>query len=132
MCIFSFSLKTLGLFLLFTITGSIVVAAFSIIVGSLSFWLVRSEMFSSSMVNILLSFATYPDGIFKGAVKFLLYLIIPVGIANYLPVSIMTEFNLVKVVAVVGYTIFIVIAAFGIFYTGLKRYSSSSLMVAKM
>ena len=39
-------------------------------------------------------FATYPDGIFKGITKILLYTIIPVGIINYIPVKLLIEFDI--------------------------------------
>jgi ABC-2 type transport system permease protein len=132
MCVFSFSFGRLGLFILFSITGAIIITAFSVLVGSLSFWIVRGEMFGTNLTNILISFATYPDGIFKGAVKFILYILIPVGMTNYLPVHIMTNFNPLFMLTVLGYMVMLVIVALYVFYKGLKRYSSSSLMVARM
>ena len=78
------------------------------------------------------SFATYPDSIFKGTVKILLYTLIPVGIANYIPVKVMTEFNIYLTLLVITITIILILLAFKIFYSGLKKYSSSNLMIAKI
>ena len=93
LCVFCFSVRRFFLFLLFTVTGAVIVTAFALLLGSLTFWFVRADAFGSHMVNGMISFATYPDGIFKGAARFLLYNVIPVGIAVYQPVHIMMDFD---------------------------------------
>ena len=130
LCIFCFSVKRLLLFLLFTVTGAWIMTAFALLMGSLTFWFVRSEVFGSNMVNSAITFATYPDGIFKGVSRFLLYNIIPVGMAVYHPVHLMMAFDVRKFLAVLGYLAFLSTAAVIVFYRGLRRYSSSSLMQA--
>ena len=131
-CIFCFSVRRLFLFLLFTVTGAVIMTAFTLLIGSLSFWFVRADTFGNNMVNILISFSTYPDGIFKGAVKFLLYSLVPVGMSIYDPVHIMMEFDAWRLLRVLGYTAFLSAAAVLTFYRGLRRYSSGNLMEARM
>ncbi|MDE7016333.1 MAG: ABC-2 family transporter protein [Lachnospiraceae bacterium] len=131
-CVFCFSIERLLLFLFFTITGAVTLTAFSLLMGSLTFWLVRSEMLGQQLVNIMISFATYPDGIFNTKTKFILYLIIPVGMAIYQPVHIMIDFSLSTLLIVLGYTFLLSASAAFVFYRGLRRYSSSSLMEAKL
>lgn len=80
----------------------------------------------------MVNFVTYPDDIFKGIVKVLLYTLIPVGIVNYISVSIMTNFNINNFIIVIGITILLIAVAFILFYQGLKRYSSSNLMSARV
>lgn len=132
MCIFCFSVKRFFLFLLFAATGAMIFTAFALLMGSLSFWFVRAEMFGNHMVGSMISFATYPDGIFKGAVRFLLYSVIPVGMAIYLPVHVMMTFDVAKLLWVLGFTLLITVVSVIVFYRGLRRYSSSSLMAARM
>ncbi|MDE6844367.1 MAG: ABC-2 family transporter protein [Lachnospiraceae bacterium] len=132
MCIFSFSVRRFLLFLLFTVTGTLIITAFAILVGSLSFWFVRTEMFGVHMVNSMISFATYPDGIFHGTARFLLYYVIPVGMAIYQPVHVMVKFDGGILFRVLKYTLCIWLAAVIVFYRGLRRYSSSNLMEARM
>lgn len=128
LCIFCFSVKRLLLFLLFTVTGAFIMTAFALLMGSLTFWFVRAELFGSNMVNSAITFATYPDGIFQGVSRVLLYNILPVGMAIYHPVHIMTAFDVRKFFEVLGYLAFLSAAAVFVFYRGLRRYSSSSLM----
>lgn len=130
-CIFSFSIKKFALFILFVITGAIVTTAFALIMGNLSFFL-RLDVFGGNMINIMVSFSTYPDGIFKGAARFLIYFIVPTGMAVYMPVHIIRDFDIGKLFIVLGYTVFITALAVFMFYRGIKRYSSSSLMESRM
>lgn len=146
-----FSVGRLLLFLLFTVTGTVILVAFGLLLGSLSFWLVRAEMLGGQMMSGMISFMTYPDGIFQGVSRFLLYFIIPVGMAVWKPVHIMAAFEaagdpgrtagsegqflqagLPALLAVAGYAILLMSIAVFVFYRGLKRYASSSLMEARM
>lgn len=131
-CVFCFSVRRFLLFLLFTVTGALIITAFALLVGSLSFWFVRTEMFGIHMVNCMISFATYPDGIFHGTAKFLLYYVIPVGMAIYHPVHVMVTFDVGTFLGVLGYTFGLWAVAVCVFYRGLRRYSSSNLMEARM
>ncbi len=146
-----FSMGRLVLFLLFTVTGAVIFVAFTLLLGSLSFWFVRAEMAGGQIVSGMISFMTYPDGIFQGVSRYLLYFLIPVGMAVWKPVHIMTAFSgnadngmsvgaagqslqsgLAALLTVAGYAIALMSIAVFIFYRGLRRYSSSSLMEARM
>lgn len=79
----------------------------------------------------MINFSTYPDGIFKGVVKFILYLIIPTGMSIYLPIHLMQDFHWGQLFLLLGFmTLLLAIAVFS-FYRGLKRYTSSNLMGAR-
>ena len=120
------------LYTFFVISGGIIMVDIAIILGSLSFYISKSDMIAETGNNFMIYFATYPDGIFKGIVKIILFTIIPIGITTYIPVWVLTKFNLFYLLGVITFTICITIFAFIIFYKGLKRYSSSNLMVAKI
>lgn len=130
--VFNFSLGNLLLYTYFCITGGIIMAFFAVTTGSLSFWIVRGEMFSENLNNILVNFSTYPDGIFKGVVRMLLYTIVPVGMTVYLPMRVILHFNLFSLALVTGFAVFMVLLGFVTFYSGLRRYSSSNLMSARI
>ena len=126
------TLSKFFLFILFTITGGIIVTDIAIILGSLSFWISRADMVADTGNGLMINFSTYPDGIFKGITRILFFTIIPVGIANYIPIWVITKFNVGLTFVVLSVTLFITILAFFIFYKGLKRYCSSNLMIAKI
>lgn len=130
--IYGFSIKNFILFTLFSITGGIILTAFASIVGSLCFWITKGDILADSLTNVMINFATYPGTIFKTGIKLILYTVIPVGIANYLPVDTILNFNIAKFLYIIIFTILITILAFVIFNKGLKRYSSSNLMSSRI
>ena len=119
---------SLLLFTFFTITGGLILTSMSIIFSSLSFWFGKVDALSDTMNNMMINFSIYPEGIFKGIIKVLFYTIIPIGFANYLPIQIITKFDLNCFLITTIVTIIIVSLSFIIFYQGLKKYSSSNLM----
>lgn len=130
--LYGFSLKKFMLFILFGICGGLILTSLSIILSSLSFWIQKADIIVNTWENLMVNFATYPDGIFKGITKIILFTIVPVGIVNYIPVWVISEFNLSLFLVVISVTILFIFLAFFIFYKGLKRYSSSNLMISRI
>ena len=120
------------LFTMFTVTGAIIITDVAVILGSLSFWLGKSDMIANTGNSLMTNFATYPDGIFKGLSRILLLTVIPVGLTSYFPVWIMTEFNLMLTLVILFITVILTTLTFIVFYKGLRRYSSSNLMISKI
>lgn len=129
---YGLSIKTFILFTYFVITGGIIITCISIILNSLSFWFSNTTTVSVLGNRLMCNFATYPDGIFKGVAKALLFTLIPVGISNYIPVHVIVNFDLNLFLINTCVCIFLIYFAFIIFYTGLKRYSSSNLMSSRI
>ena len=132
LCIAGVTIQRLFLFTLFMVCGGTIMTAFAVILASLSFWIGRSDMIADTGNSMMVSFDTYPDGIFKGIIKAILFTIIPVGITTYIPVWVMTDFNIGLICVVVIATILVTLLAYMIFYKGLKRYSSTNLMISKI
>ena len=120
------------LFTLFIVTGGLIMTCIAVIFGSLSFWFRKTDTIADIGNSFITHFATYPDSIFKGIIKILLYTIVPVGIVSYIPIKIITEFNLYLTIGIILITTILVIITFIIFNRGLKRYSSSNLMIARI
>ena len=120
------------LFTLFMICGGLILTSIAIILASISFWIQKADMIAETGNSLMTNFATYPDGMFKGLVKTMLYVLIPVGLTAYLPVKIITEFNIYLFVIVVASTILLIILSFIIFNEGLKKYTSGNLMSSRI
>ena len=130
--IYGITIKNFFLFTLFIITGGLTVTSMAVIFGSLSFWLRKADMIADTGNSLLTNFATYPDGIFKGVVKLLLYTVVPIGFAIYIPINIITDFNFIDMLKVLGITVSLIGLSNIIFNIGLRRYSSSNLMSARI
>ena len=120
------------LFNLFSICGGIVVVCVAVLLGSLSFWIGNSDMIADMGNSLATNFATYPDGIFKGAARVVILTLIPVGVTSYIPIWVMTKFDLGLTMIVIGATVTLTLLAFFVFNRGLRRYSSSNLMGSKI
>ncbi len=118
--------------LLFTVTGTVIFTAFALLLGSLSFWFLRMDMLEGQVVMGMVSFATYPDGIFEGISRYLLYFVVPVGMAVYDPVHVLVSFDAGMLLRVLGYAVLLTAVSAASFYRGLRRYASGSLMGARV
>lgn len=129
--LYGINFENFFLFTFFIICGGMTVANISIITSSLSFWFNKSDAVMDTVNSLMINFATYPDGIFKGITKIILYTIVPVGIVNYIPVKLLIHFDIKLFCILLATTAFFMGFAFFIFYKGLKKYSSSNLMISK-
>lgn len=120
------------LFILFAVIGGFILTAISVILHSLSFWFNNADMVADVGNSLMTNFATYPDGIFKGITKWLLFTLVPVGITNYIPIKVIIKFNFYLFIINICVCIMLIILAYIIFYKGLKKYSSSNLMSARV
>jgi ABC-2 type transport system permease protein len=89
-------------------------------------------MISDTANSLMVNFATYPSSIFKGLAKIILYTIVPVGVSTYLTVDVIRSFNIYSFFIIIVTTITLVTLAYVVFNKGLKRYSSSNLMISRI
>jgi len=119
------------LFGLFCLTTATIMIGFGVITQSLTFWLGNAEGLAQQLVNALLVFSTYPTVIFNGAIKFVLFTIIPAGFVAYLPVQLLREFSLMLFGGLLAFTFGIALAAWFVFRAGLRRYESGNLVLMR-
>jgi ABC-2 type transport system permease protein len=122
------TLQQLPLLLLFIITASMILLGFSIVAGSLPFFMGSTGDFGFRLTNSLTIFAMYPFGIFEGLTKVVLLLVIPTGFITGIPVQVLRHFDLLTSLAVVGAAVAILLFAVSLFHIGLRRYESGSLI----
>lgn len=130
--IYGFNIERFLLFTLFILIGGIITTAVATIFGSLAFYITKADAITNSIMNMMLNFDTYPDTIFKGAVRILFYTVLPIAFTTYIPLYVIKDFNLINMLIVIIFSILITIFAFFIFNKGLKKYSSSNLMSARI
>ena len=123
--------KSILLCLFFSIIGASILKAFAVILNSLAFWITRSEDFANSLLGAFVSFSIYPDTIFNRFIKVLMYTVLPVGFAVFLPVNIIMNFNIYNFIIVILFTIMINQISYLVFNKGIRRYSSSNLRVSR-
>jgi ABC-2 type transport system permease protein len=105
---------------------ALILVAFAILAGSLAFFLGNTQ-FASQQINMtLLTFALYPNSLFSGAARFMLYTIVPAAFVGSVPVQIVQERNGLLLLGLAGVAVLMWGLATAVFYTGLRRYESGS------
>jgi ABC-2 type transport system permease protein len=116
-----------ALFTVLTISVAFLFTGFSVLTGSLSFFLGNSESLSEQWRFAMITFSTYPASLFDGAVKLLLYTVIPAGFVSYLPIEALRKLSLTDAFLAFGGAAAVVACAVAVFYLGLRRYESGNL-----
>ena len=117
------------LFLFIGFLSFLIELTFLIIINSFTFWFIRFSDMVDTSIGTYNTFSTYPSNIFNKGIKIIMYTIIPIGYAVYLPLSLFKNFNILNLLIVIGFTIFNVLFSRFLFYKGLKRYTSSNMAV---
>jgi len=116
------------LFTLLTMSVAVLFVGFSILSGSLSFYLGNAEGLAEQWRFSMITFSTYPTTLFDGAAKLLLYTLIPAGFVSYLPVEALRELSLSHAALAGLGALAVLLAGIAVFYHGLGRYESGNLM----
>lgn len=118
----------LALFTGLTVSVAMLFVGFNVLTGSLSFYLGNSEGLTQQWRNAMLTFSTYPATLFEGTVKLVLYTLIPAGFVTYLPIEALRSLSWIYALLAVAGSTAVLLVGVGVFYHGLRRYSSGNLM----
>jgi ABC-2 type transport system permease protein len=121
-------LAHIALFVLLALLVSFIFTAFIVLLSCLAFFLGNTEGLVQQMYGALVTFSTYPMSIFNGAVRVLLFTLIPAGFVSFIPLQLLHQFTWSWMLLMLGGTCFFVLAAAGVFELGLRRYESGNLL----
>lgn len=108
------------------IAGAVVLVSTAVLMHSAAFWLGRTESASRQLYEVTLMFSLYPDTLFTGPMRWILYTVIPAGFVGYLPVELIRAPTAWTAMAIVGGVAAYVVVAVWVFERGLRAYSSGS------
>jgi ABC-2 type transport system permease protein len=123
--------KQLPLFILLSLLAGVVFVAFSVLVGSLAFWVGNADNLAAQAINAIVTFGLYPAEIFPGVVRLLLYTLIPAAFVGSLPAQLLDSFEWSKLVLMLAFVVAITLAARLVFRLGLRRYESGNLVTVR-
>ena len=121
----------LAIFLLMAVCSAIIFLSLNIMWQSLAFWLGNAEGLASQMWQALITFSTYPEPLFKGFVKALLFTVLPATFLSHIPVSLIRSPDPMLILGEVAFALALLALSIFVFYRGLRRYESGNLMVAR-
>lgn len=119
------------LFLLLGLIGGLVLVAFSVMVGSLAFWVGNADNLATQAINALITFGLYPAEIFPGPVRVVLYTLIPAAFIGSMPAELLMDFQWGRLAMLLAFSFGIGLAAWGVFRWGLRRYESGNLVTVR-
>ncbi|CAG7617443.1 hypothetical protein PAESOLCIP111_02026 [Paenibacillus solanacearum] len=105
---------------------------FAVAAQSLAFYIGNAEGIGQQLFNAVLTFATYPTGIFKGWGKLILFTVLPAGFVSYLPIGLLRETEMPFVLAALGMAMLLTAGGVWFFHRGLRRYSSGNRTVLRV
>lgn len=108
------------------IMGSLFFLFFGVLVNSLAFWGGAMKGFNKQLVEMLITFCVYPQNIFGGFVKLVLFTVVPAAYISYLPVKGIVEGQWWYLIGVFFALIVFMTLSTWVFYRGLKVYESGS------
>ena len=121
----------LPLFLVLGVSAGLVFVAFSVLVGSLAFWVGNADNLATQAINALITFGIYPVEIFPGAIQWLLYTLIPAAFVGSMPAGLLREFSWDRLVMLVAFAGSVSLLAWTVFRWGLRRYESGNLVIVR-
>jgi len=93
---------------------------------SVAFWLPKTGALSRQLWELLTTFSLYPDTIFGGTLRILLFTLLPAGVVSFLPALVVRAPTLANVALLcAGATGYLALAIW-LFGRGLRRYASGS------
>jgi len=117
---------TIFLILIGILCSCLVFTSFNVIAHSLPFWMGSVEGLSKKYCDALYLFALYPTNIYSGVLQIIMFTLIPAGVISYLPVELARQFSGLKLLLLLGSSLFFLALAIFVFYSGLKRYESGN------
>lgn len=109
-----------------TLCSATVFLSMGIVAHSLAFWLGPVQSIARQWWEFLIVFSGYPETIFSGGLRMLLFSVVPAAFIGWLPSSLLRDFTWTGLLAAVGGAIAYGSLAVLVFHAGLKRYASGS------
>ena len=121
-----FDLASILLWLGCSVLAAVIFAVFYALTGCMSFYVGNAVQWSTYAANAMVTFALYPFGLFQGAVRLILYTLIPAAFVGAVPVEIIETHSLTLFGALAGVALVSLGALVIMFRFGLRRYESGS------
>jgi len=113
------------LVVLAVIASTVTFVACGVVFFALAFWIGEVEMLRR-LWELTITFALYPEPLFGGVLRLLLFTALPAGIVGYLPARVIRTSSWALAAALMVAASMYLVAAIVTFDRGLKRYTSGS------
>lgn len=108
------------------VASALVCVASGVLFHSLAFWLGRVETAARQIFESLVMFSLYPEPLFGGPMRLLLFTLVPAGFVGYLPARLVRAPSPLPVVELLLAAAVYCSAAWWVFRRGLRSYAAGS------
>ncbi len=112
--------------MLVVLASATLLTAFLVLTGALAFFIGRSESGELGFHSMLL-LGAYPVDLFAGAIRVMLFTVVPAALIAAVPAGLIGEFDAGRALALVVTAAIFALAATVTFTLGLRRYTSGSV-----
>jgi len=113
-------------FVLVVLASATLLTAFLVLTGALAFFIGRSESGELGFHSMLL-LGAYPVDLFAGAIRVMLFTVVPAAMVATVPASLIDDFDAGRALALLVTAALFATAAAVTFTLGLRRYTSGSV-----
>jgi ABC-2 type transport system permease protein len=108
------------------VASAMVVVACGVVFFSLAFWLGRVETLARQLWELVVMFSLYPEPLFGGMLRLVLFTLIPAGFVGYMPAHVAQHPSIKEIVLLTAAVGIYAALAIVVFDRGLRRYASGS------
>ena len=120
------SWRTVPVVMVVIVASASIFLACGVVFFSLAFWLGRVETVATQLWELLITFSLYPEPLFGGALRLVLFTVLPAGFVGYMPVRILHMPSVANIAMLTSVAAGYLCAAVWLFERGLRRYASGS------
>jgi viologen exporter family transport system permease protein len=116
------------MFVVLSFSVAAVFIGFSVLSASIAFFIGNAAVLCEQWRFAVITFSTYPQTLFSGFAKLMLFTAMPAAFVSYVPVEALRTLSIWSLAACFGGAVAVVAAGAGLFYFGLRRYESGNLL----
>lgn len=115
-----------------TIVGGLLMTAISVTAHTFTFYFGDASLIGDMALEFIINFCIYPQGIYHGFVRALMFTLIPASFIVHVPLKLARSFDVMWLLIMLGASILYCTLAYWFFYRGLKKYESGNLIITRM
>jgi ABC-2 type transport system permease protein len=112
--------------------GASVIVSCGVLIHSLAFLMGRARGVAGRLDEALLTFALYPEELFSGAVRTMLFTVLPAGFISYVPVRLLARPEPRELAAYAALCLVLLVVAHAVFSRGVRAYESGNQLVTNV
>lgn len=121
------TISRVALYLVACVFGSVVMVSFLVVLGAITLFIGGRGEQGEVGFHALLMVASYPFDLFGGAIRLVLFTVIPAGFVTGLPTELVTDFDWGRALVMLSVAAGAVLGSRALFQLGLTRYRSGAL-----